>query len=84
MKITVRRMVDIECTADDWGLYDMEDREVAAKYLSREFSFYATTHEKADCRHKMISILEEWSTYGAADTEGYNTMETILNQVYGA
>ena len=71
--------------AQDWGLYtDMHGAETIAEQLNVALSIYATHNgNKADCRMKMLRIMEVDAKWGAADSEPQAFLESLLNQIYG-
>jgi hypothetical protein len=75
----LRRAVycQLNLTADDWGLYDLEGRDDVAKTLNDIIRAYLETGNAQGCYRALRSYAE----FGAADTEGYDTVHTILHNV---
>lgn len=70
--------IKVECklnlTADHWQLYHIDGRDYVADQLNR-----AVEQRLAEGKLKDISsVLYPFSKWGAADTEGYATLEHIL------
>ena len=77
--------VKLSLTADDWQLYDgtgYEGRDRVAEALNCDIAkvINDTDGQKMD---RCANVLGKWSHYGAADTEGYDMLDTILNAVFG-
>ena len=72
-------------TADDWQLYEgtgYEGRDRVAEVLNCDIAkvINDTDGQKMD---RCSNVLGQWSHYGAADTEGYDMLDTILNATFG-
>lgn len=69
--------VDINLTADDWQLYHIEGRDKAAADLN------ALMESKlfAGDLNNIYDILGDYSKFGAADSEGYDTVRRILRSI---
>ena len=77
--------VRLSLTADDWQLYDgtgYEGRDRVAEALNRGIVevINDTEGRKPD---RCYNVLHKWSHYGAADTEGYDMLDTIFSTVFG-
>lgn len=83
MQVTVRKVVEVKASADDWGLYDTVEREDVAWNLNEEFmSLVHTGRDRSQVESIMTKHLEHYAKDGAADTEGRNTLEYLLDQVF--
>ena len=86
-KIKIKRTVELSLTADDWALYNGSsfqfDREFAAEMMNRqiEAAINASSSFQA-ARAAVLRLLNIFSKYGAADTEGYAVATKILRQAY--
>jgi hypothetical protein len=67
--------VKLNLTADHWQLYRIDGREDAARRMNREIEELLLQGKLNDL-HK---VLEKYSKFGAADTEGYDTVALILD-----
>ena len=68
----------IELTADDWQFYSkVKGRERAAKHLNRKIEKCL----KQGNLSELTSLLYEYSKFGAADSEGYDTLARILTNL---
>ena len=83
MKWTVElKKVRVECklnlTADHWQLYNLKgreaERELVAKKLNRAVEAKLADGDIAG----VVSVLYPFSEWGATDTEGYATLQHIL------
>lgn len=83
MQVTVRKVVEVTASADDWGLYDLEKRDLIAHDLNE---FYERCVESGLLRHQVQDKMERYmalySKVGAADTEGRNTLEQLLDLTF--
>jgi hypothetical protein len=75
-------MVALSLTADDWALYDIEGREDVALILNEAVSVALTWSDKPLARVKIAKALEEYSKWGANDTEGHATVQRIWDLFY--
>ena len=72
-------------TADDWQLYDgtgYEGRGRVAEVLNCDIAKVINDTE-GDKFRRCTNVLSQWSHYGAADTEGYDMLDTIFSTVFG-
>lgn len=82
MKISCKKTWTLEMDADDWELYDNEGREAAARDMSNRFEQLINSGiDSYDVYKQMSKILQEYETFGAADSEGYRAVERILEKV---
>ena len=78
--VDVTRTFRVALTADQWALYDIEGRDVAARALN-QFAEYAlnTCTTKGDAAEVIALAQDKYSSFGAADTEGmYDVMDELL------
>lgn len=80
--VHISKAVSLSLTADDWGLYDIEGRDDVAICLNQAVSVALTWSDKPVARGKIEKALEEYSKWGAADTEGYDTVQRIWDLFY--
>lgn len=75
----LRRAVycQINLTADDWGLYDMPGRDIVAKNLNEDMQVCLEMGNARGC----YRALSRFAEFGADDTEGRDTVNTILHNV---
>jgi hypothetical protein len=75
----LRRAVycQLNLSADDWGLYDLEGRDGVAKTINDMIQVCLETGNVRGC----FRALSSYAEFGAADTEGYDTLYTIMHNV---
>lgn len=82
--------IKLELTADDWQLYSGEDypyRDSVTVSLNRGVedilntsdNFYSQVEKTKRC----YALLNQYSAYGAADTEGCAVLDAILREFFG-
>lgn len=80
--------IKIDLTADDWQLYSDEDypyRDSVTVSLNRGIedilntSFYTQKEKTSRC----YKLLNNYSNYGASDTEGCVVLDDILREFFG-
>lgn len=83
-------VIKLSLTADDWQLYSGDDypcRDSVAVGLNRGIEDVLNTsdnfYSKEEKIKKCNALLATYSTYGAADSEGYAVLHTILCEFYG-
>lgn len=79
-KITLQSIkikAKLDLTADDWQLYNLPGRDRAAKGLNRAVERKLAKGEI----NSLTKVLYPYSKWGAADTEGFHTLERILSQL---
>lgn len=69
-------LVNLSLNANDWALYDIEGRDDAAQGLNRDVEMALA---EGDIR-KLDKVLDRYSKWGAADSEGYHTIARILRE----
>lgn len=83
MQVTVKTMVEVQCSADDWGLYDKPEREDVAWMLNKAFEDYVKRgYSYSDVEHYMLKKMEAFASEGAADTEPRTVLSYLLSQVF--
>jgi len=80
--VYIQKVVTLSLTADDWGLYDIEGRHDAALGLNQAVSTALNNFTKGVVIGKIEEALEKYRKWGAADTEGYDTVRQILGLFY--
>lgn len=82
--INIIRKVTLTLTADQWGLYGMEGREMAASFLNLAVAkAINTTTDQREAYALSLEALSGKSNFGAADGEGEQTLGMIFDKVYG-
>ena len=74
---SIKIKVKLGLTADDWQLYNLPGRDRAAKGLNRAVERKLARGEI----NSLTQVLYPYSKWGAADTEGFHTLERILDQL---
>lgn len=75
---SIKIKIKLGLTADDWQLYsDMAGRDRAAKGLNRAVERKLAKGEI----NSLAEVLYPYSKWGAADSEGYDTLYRILEQL---
>lgn len=81
-RVHIAKVISLSLTADDWGLYHIEGRDDVAICLNQAVSVALSWSEKPVARVKIEKALEEYSDWGANDTEGHATVRQILGLFY--
>ena len=68
---------EINLKADHWELYHMPGRDQAAEQLNRALEQHLRTTGLAGVEQ----VLRPFSAFGATDSEGYNTLAWVLQQL---
>lgn len=77
--LTYTAHVDINMTANDWQLYRIDGRDEAAISLNADMKELLNGSSDIDeCRLAIPAILNRYSDYGAADSEGYQVANELL------
>ena len=74
---SIKIKIKLGLTADDWQLYNLPGRDRAAKGLNRAVERKLAKGEI----NSLAEVLYPYSKWGAADTEGYDTLCRILDQL---
>lgn len=83
MEVNVKRIVEVTASADDWGLYDVPDREATAQYLNEYFERCVESGLSDTQTHTaMLNHMQRYSNFGAADSEGWVTLERLIQLTY--
>jgi hypothetical protein len=80
--VHIAKIVSLSLTADDWALYNIDGREDVALILNEAVSVALTWSDKPIARVKIAKALEEYSKWGANDTEGHATVQRIWDLFY--
>lgn len=80
---TVRAVVSLSLSADDWALYSLPGRDEAAELLNREIE--AMLAEGA-APGRIVAVLSRpaFSRFGASDTEPRGVLFDIIRAATGA
>ena len=93
--IEITRVMRLDLTADQWGLFFDEDvpatqsggpgRSEIARILNLEIAQEFSYHEQdpALALEFVHQVLKRFQVYGAADTEGYMTVDAIAGVFFG-
>lgn len=93
--IEITRVMRLDLTADQWGLFFDEDvpatqsggpgRKEIARILNLEIAQAFNYHEQEPALALQFAhlVLERFQVYGAADTEGYMTVDAIAGVFFG-
>ena len=81
-RVYIQKVITLSLTADDWGLYDIEGRVDVALCLNQAVSVALSWSDKPVARGRIEKALGEDSKWGAADTEGYDTVQRIWDLFY--
>lgn len=83
MQVTVRKVVEVKASADDWGLYYTPEREEVASALNEKFSILVEMgRDRDDVEHYMLKFMEVYASDGAYDTEPRAVLDKILDEVF--
>lgn len=77
-------VVKLSLTADEWGLYKEQGREIIARELNHGVAD-AINNNKGDMRSALREadrILNCYRAYGATDSEPLAVLDRIFNEVY--
>ena len=74
---SIKIKVKLNLTADEWQLYSIPGRDRAAKGLNRAVERKLAKGEIST----LGEVLYPYSKWGAADSEGFHTLERILQQL---
>lgn len=90
--LTVKRtvLVEVYLTADQWQLYSNQEgdpeggRDMAAKELNIAFAEAVNAGKTdKDIWAAMGPVMKKWSNLGAMDSEGYHTVEDLIEATFG-
>jgi hypothetical protein len=83
MKYIVKKQFELQMSADDWELYDMDGREEAAqaitKTLEQALNEGLSRHEVLG---KVLPVMDKYNKFGATDSEGYRTLDYVLERAF--
>ena len=80
--VYIEKTISLSLTADEWALYHIDGRDAAALCLNQAVSVALTWSDKPLARVKIAKALEEYSKWGANDTEGHVVVRQILDLFY--
>ncbi len=81
--VTVTRAFKVALTADQWALYDIEGRDAAAHTLNQWAEDALNTCTTEGEAAQVIALAQDrYSSFGAADSEGYAVMYELLNVAF--
>ncbi len=77
--VTVIRTFRVALTADQWSLYDIDGRDAAARALNQwAEDALNTCTTKGEAAQVIATAQDRYSSFGAADSEGYDVMDALL------
>lgn len=81
--VIVTRTVRLALTADQWALYDLPGRDDAAADLNKmaEAALNSAT-TPGDAAQLIAFAQDKYSSFGAADTEGYTVMNDLIDVAF--
>jgi hypothetical protein len=84
VSVTIERRITVNLSASDWFLYTrMEGIEEIAKQINYEVEYAINRSEtKGFAARQIAKTLEDFSKYGANDTEPVAVASQILNKAY--
>lgn len=82
--VTVTRKVSLSLTAEEWQLYTDKPRvKTVARSINNEIASCINTHpSRSEARFFARKVLNEYSEFGANDSEPWGVLEDILMEVY--
>ena len=84
MKVTITKHIALKLTAEDWDLYtEMDNVEYVAKDLNTHISDIFNSNDGLTAFAKAKIILEQYSEFGAADTEPYAVLRELHEMFFG-
>lgn len=76
--VTITKRIDLKLTAEDWDLYtSMDGVEYVARDLNTHISDIFNSNDGLTAFAKAKAILEQYSEFGAADTEPYMVLREL-------
>ena len=85
-RLDITRTVKVNCdlSADEWELFtDSMDCTVAAETLNSTFNRLVNAgHTRRQVQNEMVRVMDEFSEYGASDSEPYYVLDYILREVF--
>jgi hypothetical protein len=75
--LSMKIKIKLSLTADDWQLYNIPGRNLAARRINRAIEKKFAKGEIGSC----YSVLDQYSEWGASDTEGLDTLYRIKDAV---
>ncbi len=80
--VRITKTIRIRLTADDWQLYGHEDdagRDMAAFEMNAKIENMLNAHPtRTKAAQALGTILNEYRSFGASDSEGYAVAEDLL------
>jgi hypothetical protein len=81
--VTVTRTFRVALTADQWALYYIEGRDAAARALNQWAEDALNTCTTKGEAAQLIALAQDrYSSFGAADSEGYEVMRALLTVAF--
>jgi len=74
---SLKIFAELNLAADHWQFYHIDGRDEAAERLNRDVEQHLATHGPKD----IGQVLKPYSKWGATDSEGYNALAWILDEL---
>lgn len=82
-KLEIKKIISLSYSEEDWELYDKEGSAEVARSLNRKLEELVNTGcPREEVQREMEKTLNLYSAWGAADSEGYNMVDHILDRVF--
>ena len=76
--VTITKHITLNLTAEDWDLYtSMDNIEYVAKDLNTHITDIFNSNDAPTAFAKATIILEQYSEFGAADSEPYQVLREL-------
>jgi len=83
--VSIKRVVKLDLSKDDWELYNSGAAFEVALKLNKEVAEAINGAESAlDAMVAGDFVLDKYAEYGAADSEGYAVLRRIVEEVFAA
>lgn len=85
MELVIKRVIELNASAEEWGLYDMDGSDDVAKMMNRHLARVFNRGDSRDqVEHFMVSLMEQaYSEFGAADSEPRAFLGYVLDRAFG-
>ena len=81
-RVYIEKVITLSLTADDWSLYHIDGRDDAAVGLNHAVSVALNSFNREGASREINEALDKYSQWGAADTEGHDTVQLIWDLFY--
>lgn len=77
-------VTELHMTADQWGLFAVEDVDQVAIKLNTSFMYAVNSGKQAkEVQEGMLKIMSSLKEFGASDTEPRAELDRLLSQIFG-